>query len=209
MYYTDAKNVNEEELRWLSGKMDRIGVFDPAVAQNFGLEFWPNVYPSKPDNPVKEEYDLCFIGNDKGRLPLLEQIADECRTHGITTAFYVKGSSPEKRCDNIHYLDEYLPYPVVVDIVRRSRTLLELRTKPYDTWSVRAQEAIVFNKKLLTDNPNRNAMPCKVNTDAVSVFEDAAQIDWAFVKKEMQVDYQYHGEFSASAFLEHIQETIQ
>lgn len=209
MYYTDAKNVNQKELLWLSDKMDRIGVFDPTVAEKFGLEFWPNVYPGKKGEPVKEEYDLCFIGNDKGRLRLLEQIADECKKQNVNAAFYVKSNRAEKRCDNIHYIDEYLPYPLVVDIVKRSKTLLELRTEPYDTWSVRAQEAIVFNKKILTDNPNTDAMPCKVNTGAISVFRSVETIDWDFVKKEMDVDYQYHDEFSASAFLAKIEELVQ
>lgn len=208
MYYTDAKNVNEKELEWLSAKMDHIGVFDPQVAEQFQLHFWPNVYPKYDYKPVKKEYDICFIGNDKGRLERLEQIAYACQQQNIKAAFYVKTAS-KGQCDNIHYLDEYLPYELVVDIVRRSNTLLELGVEPIKTWSVRAQEAIVFNKKILTDNRNINHMPCKVNSNAISIFDKIEDIDWEFVKADMDVDYGYHNEFSAAAFLENIERIIQ
>jgi hypothetical protein len=209
LFYTDAKNVGADELQRLQGLPDLIGVFDRGIAKEYHIEFWPNVYPNVPVEKVKEEYDLCFIGNDKGRLALLEQIADLCKEQNLNVAFYVKGGDKKHRCDNIHYIDAYLPYELVQDIVKRSRCLLELRIQPYDTWSVRAQEAVVFNKKLLTNNPKIDGMPSDVKRDYISVFEKPEDIDWNFVKEKETVDHHYQGEFSASAFLNKIQGQLQ
>jgi hypothetical protein len=209
LFYTDAKNVGADVLQYLQGRTDLIGVFDRGIAKEYQIEFWPNVYPAVSAEKVPEEYDLCFIGNDKGRLELLEQIADLCKAQDINAAFYVKSRDKKHRCENIHYIDAYLPYELVQDIVKRSRCLLELRIQPYDTWSVRAQEAVVFNKKLLTNNPKIDCMPCDVKRDYVSVFEKPEDIDWNFVRAKEPVDHHYRGEFSASAFLNKIQEQLQ
>lgn len=208
-YFTDAKRVETEDLDWLRQKMDVMGVFDPVVAEKRNLEFWPNVYPKVEVQDSAEKYDLCFIGKDKGRKDKLEEIAEVCKEKGIRTAFYLMATKDEREADNIHYLDELIPYEKTLELVQKSKCLLELRMDNLNTCSVRVQEAVIFNKKLLTDNRNVAKMPCCTDTRHISYFDNLDEIDWNFIKETEPVDYHYAGQFSAKAFLETIQEKLQ
>ena len=208
-YITDAKHADAEELDWLKQKMDAIGVFDPTIAEAHDIEFWPNVYPSTKEQKYEEEYDLCFIGKDKGRKSKLEEIALLCEEKGLRTAFYLMTPSKERPAQNIHYIDELIPYKKTLEIMLKSKCLLELKMDNLNTCSVRVQEAVIFNKKLLTDNKNVAKMPCCADSQYISYFDTVEEIDWNFVKEPENVDYHYAGEFSAKAFLETIQEKLQ
>lgn len=207
-YFTDAKYFKEKNLNWLSEKMDVIGVFDPGAAEKNGLEFWPNVYPHQEQPRHEIEYDLCFIGKDKGRKRKLEEIACLCEERGVRIAFYLLTFEKERNQKNIHYIDTLIPYEKTLEIVQKSRCLLELEMEERNTCSVRVQEAVIFHKKILTDNVNVEKMPCCKGSAFIRYFEQPEDIDWDFVKADEQVDYHYQGEFSAKTFLEKVQEQL-
>lgn len=208
-YFTDAKRVETEDLEWLKQKMDVMGVFDPVVAEKKEIEFWPNVYPHILETKCEEEYDLCFIGKDRGRKEKLEEIARMCEEKGIRTAFYLLTSSKERAVSSINYMDELIPYEKALEIVKKSRCLLELRMDALNTCSVRVQEAVIFNKKILTDNYNVERMPCCNGSKYIAYFNEVEDVDWSFVKDSVGVDYSYDGQFSAKAFLKTIWEKLQ
>lgn len=208
-YFTDQKNIKEETLNDLRRKMDLVGVFDPSAAKQYDLKFWPNVYPtvSKEDSIV--EYDLCFIGRDKGRQKHLEEIADVCKTKGIRTAFYLMDPSGEECCDNIHYIHNLIPYEKCLELVKKSNCILELKMGKFDSCSVRVEEAVILGRKILTDNPNVSKMPCCAEGSNISEFTNTSDIDWEFVKNQSKVDYAYQGEYSASHFLKEIERELE
>jgi hypothetical protein len=134
----------------------------------------------------------------------LEEIAASCEKKGIRAAFYLRTFEQERPQKNIHYLDELIPYEETLDIIKRSKCLLELKINEINTCSVRVQEAVIYNKKLLTDNKNVYKMPCCKGDNNISYFDNTEDIDWDFLLDNEPADYHYKDEFSAAKLLENI-----
>lgn len=211
-FFTDAKNITEENLQLLRSCMDSIGVYDPSIADMFNLEFWPNSFPTlKVSTNDDILYDLCFVGNGFDRTEKIEKISEECIRKGLKIAIYLYNVNAKKRIDGIHYIDNMIPYKDVIEIVKKSRCVLELESKnKKNACSMRTIEAIVLNKKILTDNINIFNMPCcNENKDNISLFNDITQIDWKFLGNTNTVDYHYNGEYAAEKFLGRIEISLR
>lgn len=210
--FSDPSFINEDIVRKLKDQMDFISVFDPLSAAKYGIECFPNVYPEM-DEKAECEYDICFIGADRGREEDLLSFAEACKENGVKAKFIVHTKKYDQKDLNnelgIEYIRTKMPYTDVVDIVKRSRCLLELKIEPYNTCSLRIQEAVVMGKKLVTNNRNVYHMPCCKGSRWIQCYERIQDIDWAFVKKEETVDYGYNGEYSAVKWLEKIESLIK
>ena len=205
--FTDAKFI-EQDKDILQEKMDLLTVFDNNMANLYGLKYWPNVYPTiKTEDTEVCEYDICFVGNDRGREDVLKKLADKCEMYGIKTAFFVKKEVPQEAYKGIQYITEYIPYEKTLELVKKSRCVLELKVEPYNTCSLRVQEAIILNKKILTNNTNVFFMPCCENGRGrgISCFENIDEIDWDFLKKEEKPNYRYSNEFSLTYCLKRLE----
>lgn len=208
-YFTDIKNINEKLVAFLRSKMDLIGVFDPHIAQAWNIDYWPNVYPTiEPEDKTEILYDLCFMGSDRGRKSELEAVARACKEHDVKTAFYIVSDEPNPELDNIHYLTTPLSYSQVVELMKQTNCILELRVEPYNSSSVRVQEAVVYNKKLLTNNVHSVLMPGCTEKVNVECFEQAEEIDWEFVKQREKIPSSYQGEYSLRTSLKMIEEKL-
>jgi hypothetical protein len=208
-YFTDIKNIDSEVLAFLREKMDMIGVFDPKIAQKWDLDYWPNVYPTVEHTSDEDNrYDLCFMGSDRGRKDILEKVAQKCKQHHIRTAFYIVSDEENPELDNIHYLKTPLAYEKVVDIMSKTNCILELRVEPYNSSSVRVQEAVVYDKKLLTNNPNSTTMPGCVAGENVLCFDSVEEIDWNFVTARKNTANHYQSEYSLQTSLEIIEQKL-
>ena len=212
-FFTDEKFVRQD-FTYLQDKMDSLAVFDPRVAEQYHIEFIPNVYPSDKEymlsSSVKEEkYDICFIGNDRGREKKLREIAIYCKNANLKTAFYIKKAGVATYTDEatgIHYIQQNMPYEEVIDIIKESKCVLELMVETNCTCSLRVQEAVIFNKRILTDNPCVNKMPCCEDGANVYYFEKAEEINTNFLRENKKVSYDYNEEYSLGSWLKKIEQ---
>ena len=74
--------------------------------------------------------------------------------------------------------------------------------------SLRFFEAVVYNKKLLTNNKNIVKMPF-YNPNYMKIFEKYDDIDLDWLKNNENVDYGYNGEFEAIEFIKRIDKEIE
>lgn len=209
-FFTDQWTVNNDSVKFFRNKMDKVAVFDYNIAKKYQIMFLPNVYPDA-EKVVGEgtiKYDICFVGHDKGREGDLQAIARLCEKNDIRTAFYIarKEGVAEGIRGNINYIDKKLAYTEVVEIIKSSNCILELNVEPDRSCSLRIQEAVVWNKKLITNNRNVGNMPCCKNSRWIHYFDKPEDIDWNFVKRNEDVDYHYQGEYSAVNWLHAIEE---
>ena len=209
-FFMDPWYIDEDKINFLRKKMDIIAVYDPGVAEKYNLLYLPNIYPGMKTNDVVEtDYDICFVGGDKGRGSILREISKLCEERSIKTAFYLRSGDCDKYEDGIHYFQNKLAYTDVIDIIRRSRCILELKVEPDCACSLRVQEAVVYNKKMITNNKNVYRMPCCKGNQGIRIFNKIDDIDWDFVKRDEKVDYHYDDEYSAKTWLEQIEKNIE
>lgn len=97
-FFTDPWKLNQRRAEFLKQKMDAVAVFDPKIAEKYNIAYLPNVYPAKEsEEELPLEYDICFVGQDKGRVKELYEFSKLCKAHRLKTAFYVLGGGRVKR----------------------------------------------------------------------------------------------------------------
>ena len=91
---------------------------------------------------VNVEYDCFFVGLEKGRGDILQEIMRVIDKVGLTHLFIINDKSKP-----------FLPYTKTLEMLNRSRCVVDvtLSTKGI---SLRPMEALFFSKKLITNNPN-------------------------------------------------------
>ncbi len=207
-FFSDAQHITDSNISFLRKNMDAIGVYDPSLAERYKIRFWPNAFPSLKPESEEIEYDLCFVGNGLGRSSKIEKIADFCKENGLKTAIFLMNPDGPKKNKNITYLDSMIPYRETVELVQKSRCVLELQ-RDYGGCSMRVLEAVILNKKILTDNINVFRMPCcEGHAQFIHYFQDVDDIDIDFFKVD-DVDYKYAGQYSADRFLKRVCESVQ
>lgn len=111
--------------------------------EQYGMKFntqfcFDNYTKQLLDMPV--EYDLFFLGRDKGRAKLIDELKNISKSKGLKSEFFIieKGA--------------YQPYSEVLVRTAKSKCLLDICVKDDVGMSLRALEALFLNKKVITNN---------------------------------------------------------
>lgn len=104
----------------------------------------------KKTNP---EYDIFFIGRDKGRLGELMDLKMQFEETGLKTNFYITAHHRWQRFNNPIYRP-LVPYTEVLKMLGKTRAILHLVEGGYKGMSIRVLESVIHGIKLITDNKN-------------------------------------------------------
>ena len=91
---------------------------------------------------VNPEYDCFFIGYEKGRREILQNILNDIQKVGLNPYFKIFQRG-----------EKSLPYLDTLEMVRRSRCIVDV-TLSTKGMTLRPLEALFFGKKLITNNPD-------------------------------------------------------
>ena len=189
---------------------DAIGVFDevmsmhPYNCKRYGFKYLPYVY----EQPIVEEMDsdieeteLFYCGVlDDYRLKIIGGIAEQCEKYQIDFDFWLKpyGNNPIQN-RNIHYA--MISYEENVQRLKKATCILEIMHKGYVGITQRYLEAIVYNKRLLSNNQEIEELPY-YNPRYMQYFEKVEDIDWDWLCSDEEVNYHYKSDFSARVWKE-------
>ena len=158
----------------LKQKMDLVVSYDMGDARKYGLEYHPTVL-SKIQIPLNSKYDsyFFFIGKSKNRLYLLIELSKGLKKYGIKCNFMVLGIPPEeqKEPEYINYIDKPLTYYENLNYAANAKCLLELMQPGAVGYTFRTSEALLYNKKLITNNQPIEDAPF-FNADNIVVLKD-------------------------------------
>lgn len=185
-----------------------IFTFDSADAKKYGYILMRNLYSVsnvKPDMSTKS--DICFIGENKGRLEKLQQICDECKKNHVHYNFRMtRVRNSDERQDGIIY-NRRIPYLETIAQAKASNCLLEILQEGQTGVTFRYYEAVCYNKKLLTNNPDVINLPY-YDPRYMRYYKNITDIDFEWIKKYENIDYHYNGEFSPIKFLGKIKKLV-
>lgn len=133
----------------------RVLTFDAQDAQDYGFSLVPQPFRhmASPSDPAETiDYDFCFIGIDKGRLPFLKKFKLEAEKNGFRCFFHI---IPEKDRaysseDQKFLCTDYLSYADNLRHAARSNCLLEIVQAHQVGGTMRGVEALFLHKKLIT-----------------------------------------------------------
>ncbi|ELD5872748.1 lipopolysaccharide biosynthesis protein [Escherichia coli] len=97
---------------------------------------------------------ICFfLGRDKGRLQIINELADRLTALGCKLDFNVvkdKTSSPTSK----YLIEKQLPYEENINRTLNANIIIDITKENQSGWTLRILEALFFNKKLITNNIN-------------------------------------------------------
>lgn len=122
--------------------IDEFWTFDKNDAKRYNMKYNPQFYTKKVkvDNR-KNEYDILFLGRPKKRKKEIQEIEIKLKQNQLKTNF--KTIESEK---------EYIPYNDYLDMVSKSKCILDYNQEGQVGLSLRPMEALFLEKKLITNN---------------------------------------------------------
>lgn len=126
---------------------------DKKESEEYGIEYigdggYIRTWTVKKEEP---EYDVFFIGRDKGRLDKLTEIKDRLESLGLTTNFYITAYHRYQRFGKKAY-KPLVPYTDVLKMLGKTRSILHLVDGGQSGITFRVMESIIHGIKLITDN---------------------------------------------------------
>ena len=173
--------------------------YDKAECEKYGFRHFEQ-FESKIHIPISNEYpiaDVFFAGRAKDRLSRLVAMYDELTRQGMKCLFLIMSASEEIRVtrDGIRYIDDPITYSEMLRLTVNSKCLLDLNQSDCVGYTPRILEAIIYNKKLITDNAS--ILNTKYyNPLHMQYIKTADDIDARFINDNPDVDYHYNNDFS-------------
>lgn len=169
-------------------------------------------FESKPDIKISPDYpesDVYFAGKAKDRLERLLKAYKIFTDAGLKVNYYLTGVPKENQIEmpGIVYADKFMPYSEMLYHTVNSRCVLEINQEEAVGYTSRFLEAVMFNKKLITDNQDVKKSKF-YNPQFIQCIDNVENIDPRFIMDENPVDYKYNGEFSPIHLIEKIDEVL-
>ena len=135
---------------------DLIVSFDHQDSFEYNLVYHPLVYSAIDENLLinTEKSDVYFVGKAKDRLGKIIAFYEQLSSAGLKCDFFITGvqRDDQKYRDKIHYCEQ-MPYIENVSHIKNTKCLLEVMQGGGHGYTLRYCEAIMYDKKIITDNP--------------------------------------------------------
>lgn len=150
-YWNNAESTLNPQSQSLSGWNK--SSFSDVDCSLYGMHFNPAfLFPNlEKQGSVIPEYDICFIGKNKGRFKYIKLIDDLLLKRGYKTNFIV--TEDRKYLIKRKHLSRAISYQKSIDIFIKSKAILDFILPSNSGQSMRAAEALFYDKKLVTNNP--------------------------------------------------------
>jgi hypothetical protein len=168
---------------------DMIITYNREDAQKYNLTYHQWIYSpiNKTDN-IEKKYDLFFIGHNKERLNLIQDIAATCKKNNMMYDFNVFDSNyVDNNRYGINIIKKKMPYSENIYKIRKSKCVLELIPNSVQAGTLRTAEIIATGTKLLTNNQSLKD-DAVFNEHQMSIFTSIDDIDLNFLKKDADIN---------------------
>ena len=184
---------------------------DENEAMKFGWKHFEE-FESKIQVSISKDYplsDVFFAGKGKDRLSKLLK-AYEILTHaGLKCSYYLTHVPESERIElpGVEYADRFMSYSQMLYHTVNSRCVLEINQEGAVGYTSRFLEAVMFNKRLITNNQavKKSKFYSSGNIQCVS---DICEISPDFVANVSTVDYNYKDEFSPIHLVEMVDKEL-
>lgn len=132
----------------------RVWTYDDYDARKYGINLFENYWIRemifKPKRDA--EFDVFFVGKDKGRGERLLILEKKLKEMGLRTKFII---TKDKKISKVKaYYQPAISYEQVIDIDTRSRAILNMTMSNQEGVTMRDMESVAIGTKLITTNKN-------------------------------------------------------
>ncbi|MBR6280661.1 MAG: hypothetical protein IKR32_05125 [Bacteroidales bacterium] len=189
-----------------AGVIDEWITIDAAEAQAYGMHHYPEIESRIDLAPAGgTDCDVFFAGKAKDRAGRLLAIYDALEAQGIRCRFYLTETPPAEQVarPGIVYAAKPLTYREMLERNLRARCILEMNQRNAVGYTSRFLEAVMYDRRLLTDNPGVADSPF-YDPRWIRIYRGPADIDPAFIRDPASPDFRYAGEFSPRGLIDFI-----
>lgn len=158
--------------------------------------------------------DVYFCGALKGRQGIIKDLALKMKEKGVSAKIDLvsknhKGILLEDGLDEIINVNtDYIQYSEVLKKEVTANCILDVVQEGQSGLTLRPYEAVVYNRKLLTNN--ESILEFEFYDERYMKFYSSVEdIDWEWVVRRERVEYGYDGSFSPSLLLQDIEKRIE
>ncbi len=126
-----------------------VASFDYLDAKENNLRYVGGFFIPEKLEETEKKIDLFFIGTNKGRFGLLQKLENELKKLKVKTQFFLVS---KKNKLNKKYSGP-IPYGEMVKWLSKSKGIIDITKLGQFGLTLRAYEAIFYNKKLVCNNP--------------------------------------------------------
>jgi len=170
-------------------------------ADVFGWRRLSHLYSRAPDcassGDRRYKSDVFFAGRAKDRLPSLLRLYEFLTSRQVKCDFHICDVDEKDMlyAGDITY-NQWLPYPDMLRRMQHSKCVLEMLQRPGEGPTLRMIEAVVYNKKILTNDAGASENPF-YDARFMHIFDVPGNLDLRFIRDETEPDFAYRGEYSA------------
>ena len=133
---------------------DKVVTFDSGDAEKYNIDYEVGGYMAEPYNNGKNsriDFDILFVGRDKGRLTALLELQKRFNDMGVTTYFHIVG-------DRSYFNKKGYPYRKLIShkevlyLLSRAKVMLVLLQEGQTGIDIRVYDALFNKKKIITNN---------------------------------------------------------
>lgn len=213
LLHRDLRFVCEQcSPQYLSCKdIDLQMTFDKGESEKFNMPHFDE-FESKIDVPISTNYpesDVFFAGKAKNRLDKILNVYKSLISHGLKCKFYITGTDPTQQVwlPGIEYSDKFMPYKEMLYHSVNARCILEINQENADGYTSRFLEAIMFNKRIITDNESVKLSEFYSDKN-IQIITDYTDVNASFILNPEKIDYNYNGQFSPVNLLKRIEDIL-
>jgi len=149
--------------------------FDKNDCEIYGFNYFHGFYPNIKFHNERLEFDLFFCGQDKGRKELIYKI---CKSV----------DNSKNKILIIDNIKKNINYSEYINLLIKSKCIIEIRQKGQTGDTLRTLESIVFSKKIITNNIKIVKEPY-YKVENIFVIEDPENINIAKLNDFMKSEY--------------------
>ena len=127
--------------------------YDESDCNEYGMRLrhgsYFDIFAVKPAD--HKEYDVLYLGRDKGRASELFDIEKKLNGLGLKTLFYICADRRFLRFKKNYYMP-YMPYMDYISLLAKSRAILNVVQPGQKSITMREYEAVFDNIKCITNN---------------------------------------------------------
>ncbi len=192
---------------------DLIISFDHNDANQYNIEYFSLVNSKSKDDLSSNlnESDVFFLGAAKNRFDEIIAAYEKLRAKNLKCDFHIVGVKPkdQKYSDDIHYIKD-MSYIENLKHIVKANSILEIMQQNGHGFTQRMVEAIVYDKKIITNNPEVKTSSF-YNPSNIFVFDNSEELGTEtlfFENFGRKADHEYKDEISPLKLLEFITEKL-
>ena len=185
---------------------------DKKEAKKYGWIHFDEI-ESKIKVPVASNYplhDVFFAGKAKDRLPRLLEAYSILTNAGVNCYYYLTDVPDKEKVElpGVMYANGFMQYSEMLYHTVNSKCVLEINQKEAVGYTSRFLEAVMYNKRLITDNQDVRESKF-FNPENILCISNISDISPSFVLNDNKVDYKYNNEFAPIHLIEKIDQELK